>query len=323
MHGDSSRNLEELSAQLGRLEAELEALRRQVAGGAVLVPRRRRSRRVAAGIVLAIGLVASAIPAIVLASHRFTDVPTTNTFHADIDAIADVGVTVGCAVGKYCPGEFVTREQMAAFMNRLGALGPGKTPVVNATKLDGKDSTEFLAANGKAADSNLLDGQDSTAFLAANGKAADSNLLDGLNSTAFLAANGKAADSDTLDGLDSTAFLAASGTADDTDLLDGIDSTGFEQRLASGSQAVDFGSITALTCVAAQIGNNAPEHGTHVLVNHPYDEAAITTAPTMLTVTAVRVADGAGDDIWVKVCNLNLLAPVNPDSATFSWALLQ
>jgi len=32
---------------------------------------------------------------------------------------------------------------MAAFMNRLGALASGKTPVVNADKLDGLDSTAF------------------------------------------------------------------------------------------------------------------------------------------------------------------------------------
>jgi hypothetical protein len=30
---------------------------------------------------------------------------------------------------------------MAAFMNRLGALGPGKIPVVNADKIDGLDSS--------------------------------------------------------------------------------------------------------------------------------------------------------------------------------------
>ena len=33
---------------------------------------------------------------------------------------------------------------MAAFLNRLGALQPGKTPVVNATRLDGLDSSRFL-----------------------------------------------------------------------------------------------------------------------------------------------------------------------------------
>ena len=39
--------------------------------------------------------------------------------------------------GNYCPKDYVTREQMAAFMNRLGALQAGKTPVVNADKVDG------------------------------------------------------------------------------------------------------------------------------------------------------------------------------------------
>jgi hypothetical protein len=80
---------------------------------------------------------AVAFPLGVIASHQFTDVPTSNSFHADIDALADAGVTSGCAAGKYCPKDFVTREQMAAFLNRLGALGPGKPPVVNADKVDG------------------------------------------------------------------------------------------------------------------------------------------------------------------------------------------
>ncbi|MGH6691741.1 MAG: hypothetical protein ACREF4_13805, partial [Gammaproteobacteria bacterium] len=77
----------------------------------------------------------------------FGDVPNTNIFHADINALADSGVTTGCNVGGtlFCPIDFVTRQQMAAFMNRLGALAPGKTPVVNADALDGMDSTDLLA----------------------------------------------------------------------------------------------------------------------------------------------------------------------------------
>jgi hypothetical protein len=86
---------------------------------------------------------AIAFPLGVIASHQFADVPDSNTFHADIDAIADVGVTTGCGAGNYCPKAYVTREQMAGFLNRLGALSAGKTPVVNATKLDGLDSTAF------------------------------------------------------------------------------------------------------------------------------------------------------------------------------------
>jgi hypothetical protein len=90
---------------------------------------------------------AFAFPVGVIAGHGFTDVPTGSTFHADIEAIADAGVTLGCSPTTYCPKEFVTREQMAAFLNRLGALGPGKTPVANATKLDGLDSTQFVRSD--------------------------------------------------------------------------------------------------------------------------------------------------------------------------------
>jgi hypothetical protein len=73
-----------------------------------------------------------AFPLGVFASHQFADVPDSSPYHTDIDAIADVGVTTGCGGGNYCPSANVTREQMAAFMNRLGALSAGKTPVVNA-----------------------------------------------------------------------------------------------------------------------------------------------------------------------------------------------
>jgi hypothetical protein len=90
--------------------------------------------------IVAVALTAAvAFPLGVIASHQFSDVPTSNTFHADIAAIAEAGVTTGCGAGKYCPKDFVTREQMAAFLNRLGALGPGKPPVVNADKVDGHD----------------------------------------------------------------------------------------------------------------------------------------------------------------------------------------
>lgn len=84
---------------------------------------------------------------IALASHQFSDVPNSNAFHADIDALVDAGVTAGCGSGKYCPKANVTREQMAAFMNRLGALAPGRIPVVNADKLDGLDASAFASSS--------------------------------------------------------------------------------------------------------------------------------------------------------------------------------
>ena len=105
--------------------------------------------------VLSAALLGAAVafPLGILASDTFGDVPTTNIFHDDINAIADAGVTTGCGGGNYCPAEFVTREQMAAFMNRLGALSAGKTPVVNADRLDGLTSGQFVRSDVAAADS--------------------------------------------------------------------------------------------------------------------------------------------------------------------------
>jgi hypothetical protein len=62
-------------------------------------------------------------------------------------------VTSGCGGGKFCPDRNVTRAEMAAFLNRLGALAANRTPVVNATKLDGIDSTGFAKATSRTIDS--------------------------------------------------------------------------------------------------------------------------------------------------------------------------
>ena len=105
------------------------------------------SRRVFGLVATAIVAAAIAFPLGALASHQFTDVPTSSTYHNDIDAIRDAGITTGCGLNLYCPKDFVTREQMAAFLNRLGALQAGKTPVVNADKLDGLTSSQFARSD--------------------------------------------------------------------------------------------------------------------------------------------------------------------------------
>ena len=81
-----------------------------------------------------------------------------------------------------------------------------KVTNLNADRLDDKDSSGFLGAGAKAADSDKLDGNDSSAFLPAGAKAADADQLDGNDSSGFLGATAKAADADKLDGLDSTAL---------------------------------------------------------------------------------------------------------------------
>jgi len=74
-----------------------------------------------AGRIMAVAalIFALAVPVVVIASDAFSDVPDSNTFHDDISALKARGLTTGCGGGKYCPKDNVSREQMAAFMNRL------------------------------------------------------------------------------------------------------------------------------------------------------------------------------------------------------------
>jgi len=106
--------------------------------------RRGWGRRLA---VIGLALVLMIPAGVVLAGGpSFTDVPTTNKFYNDIEAIAATGITSGCTSTRYCPNGLVTRGQMAAFLNRLGALGPGKTPKVNADRVDGRHANQLVRA---------------------------------------------------------------------------------------------------------------------------------------------------------------------------------
>lgn len=119
-------------------------------------------------------------PAAALATHSFNDVGDGDFFHAAVDWMKDNGVTVGCNPSggntNYCPDDFVTRGEMAVFLERLDSedvfLRPGDVQLEggDADTLDGKDSAAFLGASAKAADAGLLDGKDSTAFLPSSGE---------------------------------------------------------------------------------------------------------------------------------------------------------
>lgn len=75
----------------------------------------RRVTIVAATLAFALGVP---LGIVIAGAGGFNDVPPTNPFYNDINAIAGAGVTAGCGGGNYCPKENVTREQMAAFMRR-------------------------------------------------------------------------------------------------------------------------------------------------------------------------------------------------------------
>ena len=97
-------------------------------------------RRRAPRVLLVAALVLS-LPAIALANHQFSDVPTSSLFHANIAQLVGSGITAGCGSGKYCPKATVTREQMAAFLSRgLGRTAWG----TGAIRFD--ESDEFYVA---------------------------------------------------------------------------------------------------------------------------------------------------------------------------------
>ena len=76
--------------------------------------RRRLFMAFVAGTIIALG------PAVAVANHIFVDVPTSSSFHADIERVYDARITAGCSAGYYCPDANVTRGQMAAFLARTG-----------------------------------------------------------------------------------------------------------------------------------------------------------------------------------------------------------
>jgi len=55
----------------------------------------------------------------------FNDVPTSHPFFQFVEALAKSGITSGCGGGAYCPGQPLTRGQMAVFLARgLGLAWP-------------------------------------------------------------------------------------------------------------------------------------------------------------------------------------------------------
>ena len=62
---------------------------------------------------------------VAVATTTFNDVPLDNVHHDNIDRAAAEGITVGCGENpneRYCPRDFVRRDQMASFLvNTLDA----------------------------------------------------------------------------------------------------------------------------------------------------------------------------------------------------------
>jgi hypothetical protein len=92
------------------------------------------------GVVLLVVVAVISPVAVMAAGGAFTD-DDTSIFEADIEWLADAGVTAGCNPPDndyFCPGDAVTRGQMAAFMRRLSA-----NQVVDAGALGGETADHF------------------------------------------------------------------------------------------------------------------------------------------------------------------------------------
>jgi hypothetical protein len=130
-------------SEFDSLKAEVAALRTvvgfPVARDGAAKPRRRSLLHRGLAVLTLTGLIV-AMPVLVTASHQFSDVPTSNTFHASIDNLYGARLTGGCATGKFCPDGNVTRGQMAAFLNRSLGRANGAAGVSSADWADLDDA---------------------------------------------------------------------------------------------------------------------------------------------------------------------------------------
>lgn len=86
------------------------------------------------------------IPAAAIAAGGFDDVPEDNIYWRDIRWMGEAGVTLGCNPPlntDYCPDDFVTRAQMAAFMHRLAV-----NRVVDAATVEGLTAEDRVGQQG-------------------------------------------------------------------------------------------------------------------------------------------------------------------------------
>ena len=82
----------------------------------------------------------------------FDDVPDDNQFHGSIEWLADNEITLGCNPPEnteFCPGDNVSRQQMAAFMRRLaqtfGTAGDVVTEIGDTVAIDSTSGIEVAS----------------------------------------------------------------------------------------------------------------------------------------------------------------------------------
>jgi len=183
---------------------------------------------------------------------------------------------------RFDDGEDQPGPQLVTWLATLGDPLP-----LNATLLDGLDSTQFLQV-GAALNADTLDGVDSAGFLRADGTAVNANLLDGVDSAAFLRTDGKAADAERLDGVDSSQLMRRDGDTGTTGSLSvggGLSAAGLTElsavQVAAGAQvgvgvAVPQAEVDVAGTVRADVVN------TGALIVRAQANAPANPAPGMI-----------------------------------------
>lgn len=254
-----------------------------------------------ARIAMIVGVTALIVaPLTAIASHSFTDVPDSNTFHEDIAWLADADVTRGCNPSEgnteFCPEDDVTRGQMAAFMRRF------------AQYIDAEDGTPGQADNAtNAADSDMLDGEDSTAYRAVSAGAncdQSSNVCDASGTLATLNIDAPAAGVVTLNYQISLletntgeGLIQAWANADNTcnwflvpldSLLGSFSTTGFPDL--GGTQ---FHSISGTTNVSVPAGTSTFSVCSAIIDG----EAQYASIDAIWTPEGTSIASASADDV--------------------------
>src|SRR3546814_19461409 len=81
------------------------------------LPRILNTRVRVAGAVVAAAVLVPTTAALAIVGG-FTDVPDGHSHAAGLGWVADNDITSGCTATTYCPSDFVTRAQMATFLQR-------------------------------------------------------------------------------------------------------------------------------------------------------------------------------------------------------------
>jgi S-layer homology domain len=98
----------------------------------------RRHRR-----LVLVGIAAALVVGVPAAWATFNDVPPTNPFYDDINAIQGAGITQGCGGGNFCPEDNITRQAEAAFVHRAAGRVAQSVAILDDTiELSGGFATD-------------------------------------------------------------------------------------------------------------------------------------------------------------------------------------